>query len=42
MAPDDLTQRKRVQMDCPDGMDAAVEPNHPFGEYAYKTLKYRK
>lgn len=41
VAADDLTQRKGspyiVRMTW-----TSSQPNHPFGEYAYKTLKYRR
>jgi branched-chain amino acid transport system substrate-binding protein len=41
MAPDDLTQRQRAKWIVRTGWNAS-EPSHPFGEYAYQTLKYRK
>jgi branched-chain amino acid transport system substrate-binding protein len=41
MAPDDLTQRQRPKWIVRTGWNAS-EPSHPFGEYAYQTLKYRK
>ena len=41
MAPDDLTQRKRAKWIVRTGWSAS-QPSHPFGEYAYQILKYRK
>jgi branched-chain amino acid transport system substrate-binding protein len=41
MAPDDLTQRKRAKWIIRTGWTSS-QPNHPFGEYAYKVLGYRK
>lgn len=41
MAPDDLTQRKRAKWIVRTGWNAS-QPSHPFGEYAYQTLKFRK
>ncbi len=41
MASDDLTQRKRAKWIVRTGWNAS-QPSHPFGEYAYQTLKYRK
>ena len=41
MAPDDLTQRKRAQWIVRTGWTSS-QPSHPFGEYAYKELGYRK
>ena len=41
MAPDDLTQRKRAKWIVRTGWSSS-QPSHPFGEYAYKTLGYRK
>lgn len=41
MAPDDLTQRKRAKWIVRTGWNAS-QPSHPFGEYAYHVLKFRK
>lgn len=41
MAPDDLTQRKLANWIVRTGW-ASSQPSHPFGEYAYKELGYRK
>jgi len=41
VASDDLTQRKRSQWVIRIGWNSS-QPSHPFGEYAYKTLGYRK
>jgi branched-chain amino acid transport system substrate-binding protein len=41
MAPDDLTQRKPAKWIVRTGW-ASSQPSHPFGEYAYKELGYRK
>ena len=41
MAPDDLTQRQRAKWIVRTGWNSS-QPNHPFGEYAYNTLKFRK
>ncbi len=41
MAPDDLTQRQRAKWIVRTGWNSS-QPNHPLGEYAYQTLKYRK
>jgi branched-chain amino acid transport system substrate-binding protein len=41
MAPDDLTQRQRAKWIVRTGWNSS-QPNHPFGEYAYQTLKLRK
>jgi branched-chain amino acid transport system substrate-binding protein len=41
MAPDDLTQRKRAKWIIRTGWTSS-QPNHPFGEYAYKVLGFRK
>jgi branched-chain amino acid transport system substrate-binding protein len=41
MAPDDLTQRKRAKWIIRSGWSSS-QPNHPFGEYAYKVLGFRK
>ena len=41
MAPDDLTQRQRAKWNVRTGWNSS-QPNHPFGEYAYNTLKFRK
>ena len=38
---DDLTQRKRSKWIIRTGWTAS-QPNHAFGEYAYRVLKYRK
>jgi branched-chain amino acid transport system substrate-binding protein len=41
MAPDDLTQRKLAKWIVRTGWTSS-QPSHPFGEYAYKQLKFRK
>jgi branched-chain amino acid transport system substrate-binding protein len=41
MAPDDLTQRQRPKWIVRTGWTSS-QVNHPLGEYAYQTLKYRK
>ena len=41
MAPDDLTQRKRAKWIVRTGWNSS-QPNHPFGEYAYHVLKFKK
>jgi branched-chain amino acid transport system substrate-binding protein len=41
MAPDDLTQRQRAKWIVRTGWNSS-QPNHPFGEYAYHSLKLRK
>ncbi len=41
MAPDDLTQRQRAKWIVRTGWNSS-QPNHPFGEYTYNTLKFRK
>ncbi|NWF93851.1 MAG: ABC transporter substrate-binding protein [Syntrophaceae bacterium] len=41
MAPDDLTQRQRAKWIVRTGWNSS-QPNHPFGEYAYNVLKFRK
>jgi branched-chain amino acid transport system substrate-binding protein len=41
MAPDDLTQRQRAKWIIRTGWNAS-QSNHPFGEYAYQVLKFRK
>ena len=41
MAPDDLTQRQRAKWIIRTGWNSS-QPNHPFGEYAYNVLKFRK
>ena len=41
MAPDDLTQRKLAKWIIRTGWTSS-QPSHPFGEYAYKVLGYRK
>ncbi len=41
MAPDDLTQRQRAKWIVRTGWNSS-QPNHPFGEYAYQTLKLKK
>jgi branched-chain amino acid transport system substrate-binding protein len=41
MAPDDLTQRKRANWIVRTGWTSS-QPSHPFGDYAFKELKYRK
>jgi branched-chain amino acid transport system substrate-binding protein len=38
---DDLTQRKRSKWIVRTGYTSS-QPNHPFGEYAYQTLKMRR
>ena len=38
---DDLTQRKRSRWIVRTGYTSS-QPNHPFGEYAYQTLKMRR
>ena len=40
-ASDDLTQRLKYQWVIRTGW-ASSQPSHPFGEYAFKTLGYRK
>jgi branched-chain amino acid transport system substrate-binding protein len=39
-SPDDLTQRKGSKWVIRTGWTSS-QPNQPFGEYAYKTLKYK-
>jgi branched-chain amino acid transport system substrate-binding protein len=41
MASDDLTQRHTAKWMVRTGWTSS-QPSHPFGEYAYKELKYRK
>jgi len=41
MAPDDLTQRQRAKWIVRTGWNSS-QSNHPFGEYAYQVLKFRK
>ena len=41
MAPDDLTQRQRAKWIVRTGWNSS-QPNHPLGEYTYKTLKHKK
>jgi branched-chain amino acid transport system substrate-binding protein len=41
MAPDDLTQRKRANWIIRTGWTSS-QPSHPFGDYAFKELKFRK
>jgi branched-chain amino acid transport system substrate-binding protein len=41
VSADDLTQRKRTDWIVRTGWSAS-QPNHAFGEYAYRTLKLRK
>ena len=41
VSADDLTQRKRSKWIVRTGWSAS-QPNHAFGEYAYRTLKLRK
>jgi len=41
VASDDLTQRKRSKWIIRIGWNSS-QPSHPFGEYAYKILGYRK
>ncbi len=41
MASDDLTQRHRGKWMVRTGW-ASSQPSHPFGDYAYKTLGFRK
>jgi len=41
IASDDLTQRQRAKWIVRTGWNSS-EPNQPFGEYAYQTLKHRK
>ena len=41
VSADDLTQRKRTPWIVRTGW-AGSQPNHPFGEYAAKTLRYRR
>jgi branched-chain amino acid transport system substrate-binding protein len=41
MASDDLTQRERGKWMVRTGWTSS-QPSHPFGEYAYKELGYRK
>jgi len=41
MAPDDLTQRQRPKWIVRTGWNCS-QANHPFGEYAYQVLKFRK
>ena len=41
MAPDDLTQRQRAKWIIRTSWTSS-QHNHPFGEYAYHVLKYRK
>lgn len=41
VSADDLTQRKRSKWILRTGWSAS-QPNHAFGEYAYKTLGYRR
>jgi branched-chain amino acid transport system substrate-binding protein len=40
VSADDLTQRQRSRWIVRTGYTGS-QPNHPFGEYAYHTLKYR-
>jgi len=39
--PDDLTQRQRAKWIVRTGW-ASSQPNHPFGEYAFQVLKFKK
>jgi branched-chain amino acid transport system substrate-binding protein len=41
MAADDITQRKIPKWIVRTGWSSS-QPHHPFGEYAYNTLKYKK
>ena len=41
MAPDDLTQRQRPKWIVRTGWNCS-QANHPFGEYVYQVLKFRK
>jgi branched-chain amino acid transport system substrate-binding protein len=41
MAPDDLTQRQRAKWIVRTGWNGS-QPSHPLGEYAFKTLKFKK
>lgn len=41
VAADDLTQRKNAKWVVRTGWSSS-QPSHPFGEYAYKVLGYRK
>jgi branched-chain amino acid transport system substrate-binding protein len=41
VSADDLTQRRRTSWIVRTGWNAS-QPNHAFGEYAYKTLGYRR
>jgi branched-chain amino acid transport system substrate-binding protein len=41
MAPDDLTQRQRAKWIVRTGWNGS-QPNHPLGEYAHNTLKFKK
>lgn len=41
VSADDLTQRRRSPWILRTGWTGS-QPNHPFGEYAYHTLKYRR
>jgi branched-chain amino acid transport system substrate-binding protein len=41
MASDDLTQRERAKWMVRTGWTSS-QPSHPFGDYAYKELGYRK
>src|SRR5438876_12180942 len=41
VSADDLTQRRRAQWVVRTGWSAS-QPNHAFGEYAYRVLKRRK
>ena len=39
--PDDLTKRKRTKWIVRSAFSAS-QPMHPFGDYAAKTLKYKR
>lgn len=41
VSADDLTQRRRSQWIVRTGWSAS-QPNHAFGEYAYRTMKFRR
>ena len=41
MAPDDLTQRRRAKWIIRTGWNSS-QPSHPFGEYAYQVLNFRR
>jgi branched-chain amino acid transport system substrate-binding protein len=41
VSPDDITQRQRSKWVIRLGW-ASCQPSHPFGEYAYQILKYKK